>query len=101
MGALKGRWQSLRGLRIPINTQEDHYKACRWVSCCILLHNAVLDIDGWAAGAHFSGLHTRAEEVEDRGERDAPVDYEDDEDESKRWQLVQEIALAGDMGLIR
>lgn len=101
MGALKGRWQSLRGLRIPINTQEDHYNACRWVSCCVLLHNAVLEIDGWAAGAHFSGLHTRAEEVEDRGERDAPVDYEDDEDESRRRQLVQEIAIARDMGLIR
>ncbi|EIM79004.1 uncharacterized protein STEHIDRAFT_151067 [Stereum hirsutum FP-91666 SS1] len=74
MGALKGRWQSLRGLRIPIRTKADHLRACNWVSCCILMHNAVLDIDGWVAGVEFLPAHGRAQEAEDRGERDDPLD---------------------------
>lgn len=28
MGALKGRWQCLRGLQVLINSKNDHVKAC-------------------------------------------------------------------------
>ncbi|KIO22285.1 hypothetical protein M407DRAFT_43965, partial [Tulasnella calospora MUT 4182] len=39
MGALKGHWQSLRGLRIVINRKRDHDTACNWIRMCIILHN--------------------------------------------------------------
>eukprot|EP00474_Spongospora_subterranea_P008040 CRZ08498.1 hypothetical protein [Spongospora subterranea] len=40
-GILKGRWQSLRGLRICINKPEDVRFACQWISACCVLHNMV------------------------------------------------------------
>lgn len=101
MGALKGRWQSLRGLRIPIRTKADHLRACNWVSCCILMHNAVLDIDGWVAGVEFLPAHGRAQEAEDRGERDDPLDVDlGDDSEARRRELVAEIVAAREMGLV-
>ncbi|KDN34026.1 hypothetical protein RSAG8_12887, partial [Rhizoctonia solani AG-8 WAC10335] len=42
-GLLKGRWQSLRGLRISINRRRDHLAAMRWVSACIILHNICVE----------------------------------------------------------
>lgn len=50
MGALKGRWQSLCGLRISINRKRHHGDACNWIRMCIILHNLVIDIEGdeWA-----------------------------------------------------
>lgn len=51
MGAIKGRFQSLRGLRIRINRKRDHVDACEWIRMCLILHNLVIDIEGedWAA----------------------------------------------------
>lgn len=104
MGALKGRWQSLRGLRLNVNSPASHARAVRWVSCCIILHNAVIDIDGWVAGISFMGLHGRQEEVEDRGEQDEGLDDEQEDTltdpNSRRQGLVAEINLARDMGYI-
>jgi len=42
VGALKGRFQSLRGLRQYINTREDHEAAVEWVRTCLILHNLIL-----------------------------------------------------------
>jgi hypothetical protein len=70
MGALKGRWQCLRGLRVNINSNEDHIRALRWVTVAIILHNLVIDVEGAASGAAFRDIHGRAEEEEDRGDRD-------------------------------
>ncbi|RPB20972.1 hypothetical protein L211DRAFT_757398, partial [Terfezia boudieri ATCC MYA-4762] len=39
-GVLKGRWHSLRGLSIRINTsEEDHERVTKWITACIVLHN--------------------------------------------------------------
>ena len=104
MGALKGRWQSLRGLRIQIKDAASHKKACRWFSCCVLLHNAVLDIEGWVAGVHFTPLHTRVEEEEDSGEQEEGLQEEEGEEggnrNARREELVAEINLAKEMGYI-
>ena len=36
---LKGRFQSLRGLRIRINKKQDHARAVLWFRVCCVLHN--------------------------------------------------------------
>ncbi|KAG8794385.1 hypothetical protein FRC12_024712 [Ceratobasidium sp. 428] len=44
--ALKGRWQSLKGLRISINRKRDHLHAMNWISACFVLHNIALEVEG-------------------------------------------------------
>ena len=41
MGLLKGRWCSLRSLRIQIHKREDTEKVNNWIVCCLILHNMV------------------------------------------------------------
>lgn len=38
IGYLKGRWQSLKSLRIQINNKKDVTYAMAWVNACIILH---------------------------------------------------------------
>ncbi|KAJ8579819.1 hypothetical protein M405DRAFT_717601, partial [Rhizopogon salebrosus TDB-379] len=44
--ALKGRFQSLRELRHPVNTQRQHEMALAWIQCCIILHNMIIRFEG-------------------------------------------------------
>lgn len=46
IGLLKGRFQSLRELRIQISSTERHRSAVRWIQCCITLHNLIIMIEG-------------------------------------------------------
>ena len=39
MGYLKGRWSSLRGLRLRIDDEDNHMFATLWIASCIHLHN--------------------------------------------------------------
>lgn len=91
MGALKGRWQCLRGLRVNINSKHKHRAACRWITIAIILHNLVIDVEGAVQGEHFAGNHSRIEEVEDRGTADLPRDNGRNYGEAKRQQLVEEL----------
>ncbi|KAJ7133208.1 hypothetical protein C8R44DRAFT_21945 [Mycena epipterygia] len=91
MGALKGRFQSLRGLRVNIDSNADHDKALRWVTVAIILHNAVIDIEGEASGAAFTHVHTRQEEEEDSGGRDDPVEGDVNDGQAKRTRLTDEL----------
>jgi hypothetical protein len=43
---LKGRFQSLKELRVRINSERDHKWAVLWILCCIILHNLILIIEG-------------------------------------------------------
>lgn len=45
MGALKGRFQCLRGLRISVDSKTEHVAACNWVTIAIILHNLVIDVE--------------------------------------------------------
>ena len=48
-GILKGRWQSLRGLRLVCKKKEDIQFICDWITCTIILHNLLIDLnDDWA-----------------------------------------------------
>lgn len=70
IGLLKGRFQSLRELRIQIGNESQHEWALVWIRCCIILHNIILDIEGddedalwrkaWAAsdGARVPGAES-------------------------------------------
>jgi hypothetical protein len=92
MGMLKGRWQSLRGLRVKINSKTEHVAACRWITVAIILHNLVIDVEGDDAAEHFANLHQQREELNDRGAVDEPLfDGDHDDDEAKRRQLVAEL----------
>ncbi|XP_055353546.1 putative nuclease HARBI1 [Paramacrobiotus metropolitanus] len=44
IGILKGRFQSLRGLRVMIKTADDHKKAVFWFLACCVLHNILHDM---------------------------------------------------------
>lgn len=39
---LKGRFQSLRELRINIQTEKDLQIAVHWIKCCLILHNMII-----------------------------------------------------------
>ena len=53
MGYLKGRFQSLRGLRQKINSEQDFCWALAWVRVCLIIHSlaaqaeVVEDDDFW------------------------------------------------------
>ncbi len=89
MGALKGRFQCLRGLRISINSKRDHHFACRWITIAVILHNLIIDVEGSKSAAHFAKDHHRTDEFEDHGIHDEPMNGNDDE--AKRKELVAEL----------
>jgi hypothetical protein len=90
MGALKGRFQSLRGLRVNINSNEDHWEALRWITVAIILHNAVIEFEGVGSGAAFAHRHSSRDEEEDRGGQDEPRGGDDD-GVVKRRRLTEEL----------
>jgi DDE superfamily endonuclease len=92
MGALKGRFQSLHGLRVNINSNLDHARALRWVTVAIILHNLIIDVEGDTFAVHFAGDHGQEEEFEDRGGQDeARGDDDEAQGAAKRHQLVAEL----------
>jgi hypothetical protein len=85
MGALKGRWQSFKGLRHNIRKKQHHIEACRWITIGIILHNIVVELEGIAENDPFI-----QEGQDDAGEQ--LVGGEDmEEGEAKRQRLVAEI----------
>jgi len=95
MGALKGRFQCLRGLRITINSKRDHHFACRWITIAIILHNLIIDVEGSKSAAHFARDHHQTEEFEDHGAQDELMDGDDDK--VKRRELVAELVAFHEM----
>lgn len=39
---MKGRFQSLRELRLNIQTEKDVQIATHWIKCCLILHNMII-----------------------------------------------------------
>jgi hypothetical protein len=52
VGHLKGRFQSLKGLRQQIKNETDHLRAVEWVRACIVLHTMihVFELEEGSAG---------------------------------------------------
>ena len=98
MGALKGRFQCLRGLRVSINSKQDHHDACRRITIAIILHDLIIDVEGSKSAGHFAQDHGHAEEYIDRGQGDAPLEGEDVENvEAKRKELVTKLLAFSEM----
>ncbi|KIK74406.1 hypothetical protein PAXRUDRAFT_175784, partial [Paxillus rubicundulus Ve08.2h10] len=98
MGALKGRFQCLRGLRVNINSKHQHIAACRWITIAIILHNIVIEVEGEQRGAYFAINHGQAQEEEDRGPPDEPLPAAEMGDgEAKRRRLVEELVAFHNM----
>ena len=73
IGALKRHFQCLHGLQVHINSNNDHYEACKGISVAIILHNIVINVEGYAE--HFRNIHGHDEEealgfYEENGEVD-------------------------------
>lgn len=48
MGLLKGRWSSLRGLRVLIQKEQDIERVNKWIVAILILHNMVMKFkDNW------------------------------------------------------
>ena len=68
MGILKGRWGSLRGLRLKIKDREDTKKANNWIICCLILHNIVSGFnDEWVDEFVDESDMSEVEEIEENG----------------------------------
>ena len=65
MGALKGRFQCLQGLRLQINSKSDHIKACHWVTIAIILHNIIVELEDNKSVTAFAHVHTNVQEEDD------------------------------------
>lgn len=92
MGALKGRFQCLRGLRVKINSNTDHGNACMWISVAVILHNMVIDMEGNEAAQYFINAHGPQEEQNDTGIwEDEQVNMNNDDNNAKRQRLVNEL----------
>jgi hypothetical protein len=91
MGALKGRFQCLRGLRIQINSKSEHVEACRWVTIAIILHNIVVELEDNRSAAAFTHVHTNVQEDEDREYRHEPDRNPPPDGEAKRQMLINEL----------
>lgn len=62
VGYLKGRFQSLKGLRQQIKNETDHLRAVEWIRTCIVIHTLIHDIEhgeedsDWEEDAIAEGL---------------------------------------------
>ena len=68
-----------------------HIAAHQWILICIILHNLVIEVEGGQHGAYFSLQHGRAEEEEDRGPHDEPLERGNPDGEAKHQMLVEEL----------
>ena len=73
---LKGRFQSLRELRLNIRKEKDVQIAVHWIQCCIILHNMIIrfenhhrkqdgEYEGSLEWAHVEGEAFMSHESED------------------------------------
>lgn len=85
IGLLKGRFQSLRELRIQISSRKRHLWAIIWIRCCIILHNLIIIFEGndndssWRRKLTRLGLG-QSLTSEDDGDGDNSDGEEDNED---------------------
>lgn len=93
MGALKGRFQCLRGLCVNIDTANDHIQACQWMTVAIVLHNLIIDVEGIGVDslAELQRTHAGREELDDTGIHGDEEGVVLGTGEEKRLQLTAEL----------
>jgi hypothetical protein len=79
VGFLKGRFQSLRGLRQQIKNETDHLRALEWVRTCLVIHTLIQDIESeldivdadWEEELIATGIPSDSEPSDNEGPVDA------------------------------
>jgi hypothetical protein len=96
MGALKGRWQCLRGLQVSINSKRDHILACRWITVAIILHNIVISQEGNRWSDYYISQYDMAEEPDLPDELQVPIlaSVRNGDGEARRDELIEALLLA-------
>jgi hypothetical protein len=83
MGLLKGRWGSLRGLRIQIHKKEDIERVNRWIVAVLILHNMVMKFnDNW-----------EGEMIDEELEQDQEVEENLNETGTQMRERLKEVLL--------
>ena len=83
-GLLKGRFCSLRGLRIQVKTANDFRRINEWICVCLVLHNILLRLrDSWNEENH----------EDDADEIDFPLNGAENVPAQDLRQHVQNIVL--------
>lgn len=78
IGVLKGRWCSLRELRVQLIDEDAVERALRWIQSCVVLHNMLLSFDDeWK---EEDGIDDSSSDESD-GDEAEDDDSEEDEDE--------------------
>jgi DDE superfamily endonuclease len=91
IGALKGCFQCLHGLRVHINSNNNHYEACKWISVAVILHNLIINVEGSQSAEHFQNVHGPNEEEEDDGIHQENGRIDMSNNNAKCRQLVEEL----------
>ena len=95
MGALKGRFQCLRGLRVTINSKQQHIAACQWMTIAIILHNIVIEVEGAKEGEYFraqaEGEGGGVQEGDEEGDLVPQQGGLNQDGEAKRQKLIAEL----------
>ena len=95
VGFLKGRWSSLRGLRLRIDQPEHIQFACIWIISCIVLHSFAIE--------HEQGREVEVDDFFQDGiailEQDRRANMEDSDEAHIRTERERE--AAHDVELLR
>jgi len=72
-GLLKGRFQSLKEIRIKITDQDGHRWAMVWILSCLILHNIIILIEGDTGSGvdSFDDIEGRREAGDDDDDAEA------------------------------
>ncbi|OCF35801.1 hypothetical protein I316_02294 [Kwoniella heveanensis BCC8398] len=96
-GILKGRWQSLRGLRVMIRDKEDEARATCWIRACVLLHNMLITSSAWVVNemVHKERALAQANDPEENegGEVEETLTHAACGDETWRLRLMRDMGL--------
>lgn len=80
-GLLKGRFSSLKGLALQIDTKSDLVRANVWIQCCVILHNFLMDQlhddDFWEDRGGMQGMIATLDKMRNSNTRDRSR-YEDE-----------------------
>ncbi|KAE8228482.1 hypothetical protein CF326_g6581 [Tilletia indica] len=98
-GLLKGRWASLRGLRLRVLNEEHMQGVCNWIIACCVLHNVLISVkDGWLPqdDVEGEGYGRDAEDVEDHDDACAAPGV--DQGNDRRRRAVQ-VAVLRSLGI--
>jgi hypothetical protein len=101
VGHLKGRFQSLKGLRQQIKSSEDHRKAVEWIRACLVIHTLIHHIEAdsfdsdWQEELIEQGLSSSSSESAASSSSDAGTGLRVTAGERKRRAIKKDLFDSG------